>query len=105
MGYFGTTSGLLCGNFGYMKVPFKKTFIFPVDFNDFTSNSDHFGIDLGSLGVTLGSFLAYGGTLDPCVKQFDVEKHEVSSVMSIYASLVSPKSENVEKVLVFIAFL
>ena len=38
------------------------------------------------------------------LRQFDVEKHEMASVMGIYAGLVGPKSENVEKVLVFKAF-
>ena len=32
-------------------------------------------------------------------------KHEMASVIYIYAGLVGPKSENVEKVLVFKAFL
>ena len=31
----------------------------------------------------------------------NVEKHEMASVMGIYAGLVGPKSENVEKALVF----
>ena len=59
----------------------------------------------GHLGVTLESFLAYGGALEPYLKQFDVEKHEMASVMGMYAGLVGPKSENVEKVFVFKAFL
>ena len=58
----------------------------------------------GHLGVTLESFLVYGGALEPYLRQFDVEKHEMASVMGIYAGLVGPKSENVEKVLVFKAF-
>ena len=53
----------------------------------------------------MGSFLAYGGTLEPYLSQFDVEKLEMASVMGICAGLVGPKSENVEKVLVFKAFL
>ena len=40
----------------------------------------------------------------PHLRQFDVEKHEVASVMGICAGLVGPKSENVEKVLVFKVF-
>ena len=48
----------------------------------------------------MGSFLAYGGTLKPYLSQFDVEKLEMASVMGICGSLVGPKSENVEKVLV-----
>ena len=50
------------------------------------------------------SFLAYGRTLEPYLRQFDVEKHEMASVMGICAGLVGPKSGNVEKVLVFKAF-
>ena len=53
----------------------------------------------------MGSFLAYGGTLETYLRQFDVEKHEMASVMGICAGLVGPKSENVENVSVFIAFL
>ena len=59
----------------------------------------------GHLGLTLGSFLVYGVTLDPYLAQFDVEKLEIASVMGICAGLVKPKSENVEKALVFKAFL
>ena len=55
--------------------------------------------------VTLASFLAYGGALEPYLRQVDVERHEMASMMGIYAGLVGPKSENVEKVLVFKAFL
>ena len=40
----------------------------------------------------------------PYLRQMDVEKHEMASVMGIYAGLVGPKTENVEKVLVFKAF-
>ena len=54
LGYFGITSGVLRGNKGYMKVLFKKTLIFPIDLNDFTNNSGHFGIDLGSFGGHFG---------------------------------------------------
>ena len=53
----------------------------------------------------MGSFLAYEQTLEPYLSQFDVEKHEMASVMGICGSLVGPKSGNVEKVLVFKAFL
>ena len=53
----------------------------------------------------MGSFLVYGGTLEPYLSQFDVEKLEMASVMGICGSLVGPKSGNVEKVLVFKAFL
>ena len=53
----------------------------------------------------MGSFLVYVETLEPYLSQFDVEKHEIASVMGICASLVVPKSENVEKVRIFNAFL
>ena len=53
----------------------------------------------------MGSFLAYGGTLKPYLSQFDVENLEMASVMGICAGLLEPESENVEKVLVFKAFL
>ena len=43
------------------------------------------------------SFSAYGGTLETYLRQLDVEKHEMAGVMGIYAGLVGPKSENVEK--------
>ena len=53
----------------------------------------------------MASFLAYGGTLEPYLRQFDVERHEMASMMGIYAGLVGPKSENVKKVLAFKVFL
>ena len=40
------------------------------------------------MGVALGSFLAYGGTVEAYLSQFDVEKHEMASVMGICGSLV-----------------
>ena len=43
--------------------------------------------------------------MEAYLSQFDVEKLEMASVMGICASLVGPKTENVEKVLVFNAFL
>ena len=55
--------------------------------------------------VTLASFLAYGGALEPYLRQVDVERHEMASVMGICGSLVGPKSGNVEKVSIFKAFL
>ena len=55
------------------------------------------GSILGHLGVALGSFSPHGGTLEPYLRQFDVEKHGMASVMGIYAGLVGPKSENVKK--------
>ena len=54
----------------------------------------------------MGSLWGYfGRPLEPYLRQFDVEKHEMASVMGIYAGLVGPKSENIKKVLVFKAFL
>ena len=49
--------------------------------------------------------MAYGETLEAYLSQFDVEKLEMASVMGICAGLLGPKSGNVEKVLVFKAFL
>ena len=49
--------------------------------------------------------MVYEVTLELYLGQFDVEKLEMASVMGIYAGLVGPKSGNVEKVLVFKAFL
>ena len=46
--------------------------------------------------------------MEPYLRQFDVEKHEMASVMGICAGLVGPvgpKSENAERLLVFITFL
>ena len=43
--------------------------------------------------------------MKPYLSQFDVEKLEMASVMGICAGLLGPKSGNVEKVLVFKAFL
>ena len=57
------------------------------------------------LGVTLCIFSANEGTLEPYLSQFDVEKLEMASVMGICGSLLGPKSGNVEKILVFNAFL
>ena len=54
--------------------------------------------------MTLGSFLV-GKTLKLYLSQFDVEKLEMASVMGICACLLGPKKGNVEKVLVFKAFL
>ncbi len=42
--------------------------------------------------------------MEAYLSQFDVEKHELASVMGICAGLVGLKSGNVEKVLVFKAF-
>ena len=56
------------------------------------------------LGVTLQLFSANEGTLEPYLSQFDVEKLEMASVMGICGGLVGPKSENVEKPLVFACF-
>ena len=50
-------------------------------------------------------FSANEGTLEPYLSQFDVEKLEIASMIVICGSLVGPKSGNVEKVLVFKAFL
>ena len=95
MDHFGITSGLLCGSFGYMKVVLKKHSFF-----------QRILMILQITRIILASIWGHlGVTLEPYLRQFDVEKHEMASVMGIYAGLVGPKSENVEKVLVFKAFL
>ena len=58
-GYFGSlpvtlgrlmiTLGSLWSHFGCMRVDFQKTFIFPIDFNDFIKHWGSFGVALGSL--------------------------------------------------------
>ena len=78
---------------------------FGVNLNDFRNSSGHFGIDLGSFGGHFGVIFGIWGTLKLYLSQFDVEKLEMASVMGICAGLLGPKSENVEKVLVFKAFL
>ena len=82
---------------GVTFVQFQEILIFPIDFNDFINSSGHFRTDLGHLGVTLGSFLVYGGTLKPYLSQFDVEKLEMASVMGICGSFVGPKAEMLKK--------
>ena len=47
---------------GVTLVQFQEILIFPIDFNDFTSNSSHLAIDLGSFG---GHFGVIFGTLEP----------------------------------------
>ena len=43
--------------------------------------------------------------MEPYLRQFDVERHEMANTMGIYAGVVGPKTENVKKVLVFKSFL
>ena len=43
-------------------------------------------------------------TLEPYVSNFDVEMLKMAHVMAIRGDLVGPKSENVEKPLVFVCF-
>ena len=66
--HFGITVGSLWSHFGYMKVHFQKTPIFPTDLNDFIKGMGEFGIDLGLLWdffwhmrVTLGPFWDHFG--------------------------------------------
>ena len=47
-----------------------------------------YGSIQGHLEVALGSFLTYGGTVEVDLSQFDVEKHEMASVLGICESLV-----------------
>ena len=105
MDHFGITSGLLCGSFGYMKVVFKKHSFFQQTLMILQRTRITLASIWGHLGVTLESFLVYGEALEPYLRQFDVEKHEMASVMGMYAGLVGPKSENVEKAVVVFAFL
>ena len=60
---------------------------------------------MGSFGCHIGINFGIRGALEPYLRQFDVEKHEMASVMGICAGLVGPKSENVEKVLVLLLIL
>jgi len=55
---------------------------------------DRFGIIWASLW---GHFWHVGRTLERYLNKFDVEKHEMASVMGISAGLVGPKSENIKK--------
>ena len=63
LGHFMITLGSLWNHFGCMRVDFQKTFIFPIDFNDFIKHWASFGVALGSLwghfGATLGPLLVY----------------------------------------------
>ena len=55
-------------------------------------------MDFHGFSLLLGLLWGYfGGTLEPYLRQFDVEKHEMASVMGISAGLVGPKSENLKK--------
>ena len=100
MDYFGITSGLLCGSFGYMKVIFKKHSFF----QSISMILQRTRITLASiwdhLGVTLESFLVYGGALEPYLRQFDVEKHEMASVMGIMRAWWGRKAKMLKKYLV-----
>lgn len=95
-----------------MKV-FLKKHSFPNKFNNFTCRSGHFGDELGSFGDRSGLVFHIwgrvggwvGGALAPYLRLFHVEKHKMASVMGIRAGLVGPKSENVEQLLIFKAFL
>ena len=65
-GDFGLLSdcfGIIAESLGCIKAVFKKTFIFPIDFNDFINSSDHFGLALGLFGVTLGSCGGHFGVI------------------------------------------
>ena len=82
-------------------VDFRRFSSIFVDFHRFSS----IFVDFHRFSSLLESLWGhFGGTLEPYLRQFDVEKHEMASVMGIYAGLLGPKSENVEKVLVFKAF-
>ena len=71
--------------------------------------SGHYGSLWGYFGLTLGSFMCQiwyiRVTLEPYVSHFDVEMPKMAHVMAICGGLMGPKSENVEKPLVFVCFL
>ena len=72
LGHSGATLGSLLDTFGSLGGIFGH---FWATLAAQWSTLGHFGIDLG---VTLGSFLAYGRTLEPYLSKFDVEKHEMA---------------------------
>ena len=68
MGLLWDQYAMIVDHFGYMKVRFQKTFIFPADFNDLIKLWSGLGVDLGLLWdvfwhmrVTLGPFLCHFG--------------------------------------------
>ena len=68
----------------------------------------HFGVTLRDFGVTLGTnwgqLWHIRVNLEPYGSHYDIEKPQMAHVMAICAGLVGPKSENVEKLLVFQCF-
>ena len=118
-GHFGYIRVLLChftitleslwNHFGCMRVDFQKTFIFPIDFNDFIKHWGSFGVALGSLWghfwhmkVTFGAFRGhFEVTLSMSTSNFMCD----ACVMHTCTGLVGPKRGKVKKLLVFKAFL
>ena len=92
-----------------MRVDFQKTFIFPIDFNDFIKHWGSFGVALGSLWghfwhmkVTFGAFRGhFEVTLSISTSNFMCD----ACVMHTCTGLVGPKTGKVKKRLVFKAFL
>ena len=52
-------------HFECLKVRFRETFIFPIDFNDFINYGVNSELLLHHFGVSLGSLLAYEGYFEP----------------------------------------
>ena len=64
LGHFGVTLVRLSVHEGHLEVTlvqFQEIFIFRIDFNDFTSNSGHLAIDLGSFGGRFGVIFSVWG--------------------------------------------
>ena len=53
----------LWGHFGCMRVGFQKTFIFPIDSNDFIKHWGSFGVILGPLLAYESNFWGISGSL------------------------------------------
>ena len=95
LGHFMITLGSLWNHFGYMRVDFQKTFIFPIDFNDFIKHWGSFGFALGLLGghfwhmkVTFGAFRGhFEVTLSMSTSNFMCD----ACVMHTCTGLVGPK--------------
>ena len=95
------TLGSLWRCFGCNKVGFAKTFIFPIDFNDFIKHWGLFGVALGSLWghfghmkVTFGAFRGhFEVTLSISTSNFMCD----ACVMHTFTGLVGPKREKLKK--------
>ena len=101
--------GIMWNHFGCMRVDFQKTFIFPINLNDFIKHWGSFGVALGSLWCHFWhmkvTFEAFRGhfevTLSISTSNFMCD----ACVMHTCTGLVGPKTGKVKKLIVFIAFL